>query len=82
MTARDDDGFDTGEAVYSGAPRSYVVIGRLSSLMRGDQLQRDKVRSFELYRRHLSYPEVLTHDEVLARARWTLNLLEADAQQT
>ncbi|WP_163562445.1 Shedu immune nuclease family protein [Janibacter melonis] len=80
LTARDDDGFDTGEAVYAGVPRSYVVVGRLSSLMRGDQLHRDKVRSFELYRRHLSYPEVLTYDEVLARARWTLHLLEAEAE--
>lgn len=79
LAVRDDDGFDTSEWVYTGTPRSYVVIGRLSSLMRDAQLHRDKVRSFELYRRHLTYPEVLTYDEVLARARWSLNVLEAEA---
>ena len=78
LSARDDDGYGTGEQVYAGAPRSYVIIGRLSSLMRDDQLHPDKVRSFELYRRHLSYPEVLTYDEVLARARWSLSLLESN----
>lgn len=80
LAARDDDGYGTGEQVYSGAPRSYVIIGRLSSFMRDDQLHPDKVRSFELYRRHLSYPEVLTYDEVLARARWSLSLLESSSE--
>jgi hypothetical protein len=75
LAARDDQGFYTGEQVYAGAPRSYVVVGRLSSFTHAGQLQPDMVRSFELYRRHLSYPEVLTYDEVLARARWSLNLL-------
>lgn len=78
LSARDEDGFNTGELVYAGSPRSYVVIGRLSSFLREDRLQPDKVRSFELYRRYLSYPEVLTYDEVLARARWSLSVLEAD----
>ena len=76
LAARDDDGFHTGEQVYAGTPRSYLVIGRLSSFERDGHLQPDMVRSFELYRRHLSYPEVLTYDEVLARARWSLSLLE------
>ena len=78
VSGRDDDGFHTGAPVYAGAPRSYVIIGRLSSFTRGDQLNPDMVRSFELYRRHLSYPEVLTYDEVLARAKWSLALLEQD----
>lgn len=79
LSARDEDGYDTGEQVYAGAPRSYVIIGRLSSLMRDDRLHSDRVRSFELFRRHLSYPEILTYDEVLARARWSLSLIEASA---
>lgn len=77
LKVRDKDGFSTGEEVYSGAPRSYVVIGRLSSLMHGNQLHTEKVRSFELYRRHLSFPEIITYDELLARARWGLNILES-----
>ncbi|MFD9826397.1 Shedu immune nuclease family protein [Tsukamurella tyrosinosolvens] len=76
LSTRDGDGYYTGDRVYAGAPRSYVVIGQLSSFVNQGQLHSDKVRSFELYRRHLSYPEVLTYDEVLARARWSLSLLE------
>jgi hypothetical protein len=81
IAARDDAGFYTGEQIYSGSPRSYLVIGRLTSMTHEGSLHPDKVRSFELFRRHLSFPEVLTYDEVLARAKWSLDLLEQDEPQ-
>ena len=37
-----------------------------------------KIRSFELYRRSLYAPEVVTFDELLARAEWIVSL-EPDA---
>lgn len=76
LEARDDGGYLTGERIYAGTPRSYLIIGRLASLTHEGSVHPDMVRSFELYRRHLSFPEVLTYDEVLARARWSLDLLE------
>lgn len=79
LASRDDDGYRTGEEIYAGAPRSFLVIGSLGSLTRGEQLHPGKVRSFELYRRHLSYPEIVTYDEVLERARWTLELADSTA---
>jgi len=74
LAGRDDDGYRTGGEIYAGAPRSFLVIGSLGSLTRGGQLHPDKVRSFELYRRHMNYPEIVTYDEILERARWTLQL--------
>lgn len=72
LAAEDKDGFQTGEQVFSGSPRSYLIIGRLESLMKDDQIHTDKVRSFELYRGNTHTPEIITYDEVLARAKWAV----------
>lgn len=74
LGVRDDDGFGTGEDVFSAAPRSFLIIGRLESLTRDGQVHTEKVRSFELLRANLNAPEILTYDEVLARARWTVDV--------
>jgi antiviral defense system Shedu protein SduA len=65
------DGSDSGEFTYLIRPRSYLIIGQLQELIgqRGGD-HHDKIRSFELYRRHLDEPEVITYDELLARAEW------------
>ncbi|TFD29149.1 Shedu immune nuclease family protein [Cryobacterium sp. TMT2-23] len=73
LGVRDEDGFRTGEQVFSAVPRSFLIIGRLESLMRDGQVHTDKFRSFELHRRNVSTPEIITYDEVLARAKWTLD---------
>lgn len=60
-----------GRFTYLIRPRAYLVIGRLDELVGaagGDH--QDKIRSFEPYRRHLDEPEVITYDELLARAEW------------
>ena len=52
-------------------PRSYVIVGSLVQLTgdSGGPIP-DKVRSFELFRRNLHEPEVITFDELVARAEW------------
>jgi hypothetical protein len=68
----DDEGAERlGEWAYLLRPKSYLLIGQLGEFV-GDAGGHhiDKVRSFELYRRHLSEPEVITFDELLARADW------------
>jgi hypothetical protein len=58
-------------------PRSYSVVGNLEQLIGeggGDHV--DKVRSFQLYRRQLAEPEIITFDELLARAEWSVSLAE------
>lgn len=62
---KDESGNDTGETAYSVEPRSFVVIGNLSELQGND----DKIACFELYRRKLVSPEIVTFDELFHRAR-------------
>lgn len=80
LTTSDGDGFETGERVWTGAPRSFLVIGSLAQFAREGHFNVDMVRSFELYRRNLHRPEVITYDEVLARAKWSVELLERGAE--
>lgn len=79
---RDKDGFRSGEQIFAGSPRSFLVVGSLGSLARDGQINPDMVRSFELFRKHLTYPEVVTYDEVLARARWSLDLIDPPVNAT
>ncbi len=69
------DGSTTGQETFLHRPRSFLVIGR-STEMRGEfgGVNKDKNRSFEIYRRNLYEPEILTFDEVLARAEWQVEL--------
>ncbi len=55
-------------------PRSFLVIGHLNQLL-GDEggPHHERIRSFELFRRNLSAPEVVTYDELLERARWAVD---------
>lgn len=73
-----DDGSEIpGRFTYLVRPRSYLVVGNLEQLIGeggGDHV--DRIRSFELYRRQLSEPEIITFDELLARAEWSVSLAE------
>ncbi|WP_218025930.1 Shedu immune nuclease family protein [Nocardia miyunensis] len=74
-TSADGDGIP-GEYAYLLRPRSYLVVGNLNSLVNaGGGHNKYKFRSFELFRRELVQPEVLTFDELLARAEW---IVESD----
>jgi Domain of unknown function (DUF4263) len=66
-----DDGELLGTGTFLLQPRSYVIVGSLDQLTgdSGGPIP-DKVRSFELFRRNLHEPEVITFDELVARAEW------------
>lgn len=75
-----DDGGLLGTGTFILQPRSYVIVGALDQLTgRGGGPIPDKVRSFELFRRNLHEPEVITFDELVARAEWHV---EAAAQSS
>jgi hypothetical protein len=76
LDVKDAKGYPTGEQVFLIQPRSYLVVGSLASLTLDGRAHVEKFRSFELFRRNLNQPEVLTYDEVLARAKWALLLAE------
>jgi hypothetical protein len=62
---KDEYGHDLARAVYAVEPRSYLVIGNLREVWGND----DKVTCFELYRRNMRGPEILTFDELFQRAK-------------
>jgi hypothetical protein len=77
---RADDGSRTGTGTFIVRPRSFLIVGSLSQLLgqSGGPID-DKVHSFELFRRNLHEPEVITFDELLARAEWHVKLAEGQA---
>jgi|GEM_PF-4774671 len=68
---KDAQGNDTGDITYVIEPRSYLVVGNTSELAGND----DKLTCFELYRRNVRSPEILTFDELLYRARFIVENL-------
>ncbi|RWA16593.1 Shedu anti-phage system protein SduA domain-containing protein [Mycolicibacterium brumae] len=67
---------ETGEYTYVVRPRSFLIVGSLDQLRGPGGIQKEKYESFELYRRNLYEPEIVTFDELLARAEWQCTLLE------
>jgi hypothetical protein len=54
-------------------PRSFLVVGHLGQLLgKGGGPHPERIRSFELFRRNLDMPEIVTFDELLARADWVV----------
>lgn len=77
LESTDGDGFPTGEYTYMLQPKTFLVVGHLESLQNdGGHIHEDKLRSFEIYRRNLVEPTILTFDEILVRAEWQLEFAE------
>lgn len=68
---KDAEGNDLGERVYTVEPRSYLVVGNLEQLGGNS----DKITCFELYRRNVRAPEIVTFDELFYRARFIVDSL-------
>jgi hypothetical protein len=75
----DDEGAETGDATWLLRPRSFLIAGHLQQLRGDSGAHSAKFRSFELFRRNLVEPEIITFDELLARAEWHVTLAERDA---
>lgn len=68
-----ESGDPTGEVLYQFQPRSFLVIGDLDEFQTESGTNKDKFRSFELFRRSLRWPEILTFDELYARAKFIVD---------
>jgi hypothetical protein len=69
------DGSDLpDDLTFLTQPRSFLVVGHLQQLL-GEHggPHHERIRSFELFRRNLDAPEVVTFDELLARAEWVVD---------
>jgi hypothetical protein len=66
------------DVTFLTQPRSFLVIGHLKQLLgEGGGPHHERIRSFELFRRNLTAPEIVTFDELLERARWTVDTAAA-----
>lgn len=70
LTPTDEEGNPTGEMLFNIAPRSFLVVGSLDQFKTATGINESQYRSFELFRRNVFQPEVLTFDELLHRARY------------
>ncbi|MGE0623190.1 MAG: Shedu immune nuclease family protein [Pseudomonadales bacterium] len=66
----DKEGLLTGEDVYLYDPKAFLVIGSLSQFQQMHGVNERQFSSFELFRRNLRNPEIVTFDELLERARY------------
>ncbi|SFR56686.1 Shedu immune nuclease family protein [Litoreibacter janthinus] len=69
---KDENGDFTSEMTYRISPRAYLVVGNLNELIDNE----DKITSFELYRKGLNSPEIITFDELYFRAKELVSSLE------
>jgi len=76
LAETDESGAETGEYTYLVRPRSFLILGNLEELRGTRGVHRAKYESFELYRRNLYEPEIITFDELLARAEWHVAVLD------
>lgn len=70
LDVRGDDGAPTGETVFLYQPRSFLVIGSLAEFRTQYGINEEKYSSFELFRKSVNAPEIITFDELFERARF------------
>ena len=72
----DETGNPTGEEIFNYMPNSFLVIGSLQEFTGEHGVNQERFRSFELYRRNTTSPEIITFDELLERARFIVKMNE------
>ena len=70
ISMTDSFGNPTGEEVYNYQPKSFLVIGNLSEFDTDYGINAEKLKSFELFRKNIICPEIITFDELFERARF------------
>ena len=73
LRTTDQNGNATGEEVFNFQPRSYLVIGALDEFVHTNGVNEQMYRSFELYRKNMLNPEIITFDELYERSRFIVD---------
>ena len=71
-----DFGEPTGETAFLYQPKSFVVVGSLNEFMTENGINEQKFSSFELFRRNITSPEIITFDELFERAKYIVQYSE------
>ena len=67
---KDSQGNITGEELYFYQPKSFLVVGSLAEFEGEHGINEDKYSSFELFRKNINNPEIITFDELYERAKF------------
>lgn len=70
---KDSSGDLNGEQLFLYQPKSFLIIGSLNQFIKEEKVNEEKFSSFELFRRNLFNPEIITFDELYERAKHILN---------
>jgi len=63
----------TGDELYLYHPKSFLIIGSLSEFDGPYGINEDKYSSFELFRKNIFNPEIITFDELFERAKYIVH---------
>jgi len=70
----DESGDPTGEQIFTYQPRSFLIVGSLDEFVADGGIRKDCYRSFELFRRNVMRPEIVTFDELYERAKFIVDV--------
>jgi hypothetical protein len=76
LSLTDETGDPTGEEAYNYMPKSFLVIGSLQEFVGDHGVNQERYRSFELFRRNMISPEIITFDELFERAKFIVEQYE------
>lgn len=80
ISVADKRGNPTGEVIYNYQAKSFLVIGSLDEFIGEHGANEDKLRSFELLRKNINTPEIITFDELYERAKFIVEFNESSAK--
>lgn len=66
----DNQGNPTNEELYLYQPKSFLIIGSLQEFIVEGGINEQKYSSFELFRKNITNPEIITFDELYERAKF------------
>ncbi len=69
LTQKDSDGYTKKDQIFSYQPKGILVVGSLDQFKKDEQYHKAKISSFELFRRQMTNPEIITFDELYHRAK-------------
>ena len=76
----DEKGDLTGESIFLCNPKAYLIIGNLEEFKGDHGTNKEKQASFEIFRRNLMTPEIITFDELYLRARGIIRILSQEIE--
>ena len=77
LSLSDEVGNPTGEEAFNYMPKSFLVVSSLQEFVGDHGVNQERYRSFELFRRNVSSPEIITFDELFERARFIVGQHES-----